>query len=137
MSFLYADGHNPPVENSFRLNTSEDKYMRFDMREITCEELKKTMTNYRLIDVRTPEEFTGELGHIPGSELQPLSPDFMQFLKTLDPNEKIVFVCRSGARSGQTTLWSEELGFTDTYNMVGGMIKWNELGYETRKGDNT
>lgn len=105
------------------------------MREITCEELKEKKEQFRLIDVRTPEEYVGELGHIPGTELQPLGPDFMEFLKTLNPQQRIVFVCRSGARSGQTTLLSQELGFTQSYNMVGGMLRWNQLGYETRKGD--
>ncbi|WP_374001526.1 rhodanese-like domain-containing protein [Bdellovibrio bacteriovorus] len=105
------------------------------MREITCEQVKDLKDQYRLIDVRTPEEYVGELGHIPGTELKTLGPELMEFLKNLNLEEKVVFVCRSGARSGQTTLLSEELGFTQTYNMIGGMLRWNQLGYEIHKGD--
>ncbi|QLY26618.1 rhodanese-like domain-containing protein [Bdellovibrio sp. KM01] len=100
------------------------------MREITCEDLHKMLKKIRIIDVRTPEEYRGELGHIAGSELVTLGPALETFLKTQRHDQEMVFVCRSGARSGQTTLASEELGYRNTYNLVGGMIRWNELGYE-------
>jgi hydroxyacylglutathione hydrolase len=101
------------------------------MREITCEELQKRISQVRIIDVRTPEEYTGELGHIAQAELLPLGPVLMDFLKSCPLNEEIVFVCRSGARSAQTTLLSEEMGFTRTFNMVGGMLRWNDLKFAT------
>ncbi len=104
------------------------------MREITCEELKKGLGPVRLIDVRTPEEWVGELGHIEKSELVPLGPDLMDFFKKLTADQRIIFVCRSGARSGQATLLAEELGFNRCYNLVGGMLRWNELGYPVEKG---
>lgn len=103
------------------------------MREITCEELKKKLGQFKLIDVRTPEEYVGELGHIQGSELITLGPALEEYLRSESRDQEIVFVCRSGARSGQTTLLSEELGYKNTYNMVGGMIRWNELGYPREK----
>ncbi|WP_413578053.1 rhodanese-like domain-containing protein [Bdellovibrio sp. HCB290] len=100
------------------------------MREISCEELKERLGHIRIVDVRTTEEYTGELGHIRGSELITLGPELEAFLKNQTREQEIVFVCRSGARSGQTTLLSEELGYMNTYNMVGGMLRWNDLGYE-------
>ena len=103
------------------------------MREITCEELHKRLNRVRIVDVRTPEEYVGELGHIPGAELNPMGPGLVDFLKDLPIDEEIVFVCRSGARSGQTTLLSEEMGHTHTFNMIGGMLKWNELGFEKER----
>ncbi|WP_374079036.1 rhodanese-like domain-containing protein [Bdellovibrio bacteriovorus] len=104
------------------------------MREITCEEVKLKQNEWTLIDVRTPAEYTGELGHIEGAKLIPLGIDVLEFLKTANPAQKIAFVCRSGARSGQATLLSEEMGFINTANMVGGMIRWNELKFPTQKG---
>lgn len=82
----------------------------------------------RVIDVRRPDEFVGELGHIEGAELITLGEDLAEWLKTADKNREIVFVCRSGGRSGQATKLSQSNGFKATSNMVGGMIKWNELG---------
>lgn len=80
----------------------------------------------RLIDVRRPEEFNGEYGHIAGAELITLGPDLTAFLETGDRSEEIVFVCRSGGRSGQATAESQRLGYRFTVNMTGGMIRWNE-----------
>lgn len=105
------------------------------MREITCEELQKSLSQYELIDVRTPDEYIGELGHIGGARLVTLGPDLVEFLKNTQKDKSVVFVCRSGARSGQSTLLSEEMGFSRTFNMVGGMIRWNELRYEVQRGD--
>lgn len=95
---------------------------------VTCEEVNRNLGKVRLIDVRRPDEFTGELGHIPGAELISLGPELMDFLDSGDPNQEIVFICRSGGRSAQATAMSLELGFKLTVNMEGGMVKWNELG---------
>ena len=80
----------------------------------------------QLIDVRRPEEFNNELGHIQGSVLVTLGQELTNFLSTMDKNTEIVFVCRSGGRSGQATAESIQLGFKKTANMIGGMIRWNE-----------
>lgn len=86
-----------------------------------------TITNkVRLIDVRSKEEFNGELGHIKGSELITLGPDLTAFLQNGDKSEEIVFICRSGARSGTATEESIKLGYKFSANMIGGMILWNE-----------
>ncbi len=79
----------------------------------------------RLIDVRRPDEFNGELSHIAGAELVTLGPDLTQFLEKGNRSEEIVFVCRSGGRSGNATNESISLGYRFTANMVGGMIQWN------------
>lgn len=97
-----------------------------DVPEITPEELHTCGEKVTLIDVRRPDEFTGELSHIPGSKLITLGPDLDSFLKTHDKEDEIVFVCRSGARSGRATLQSRAQGFTRTVNLQGGMLLWNE-----------
>lgn len=81
----------------------------------------------RLIDVRRPEEYNNELGHIAGAELVTLGPDLTAFLEKGDRAQEIVFVCRSGGRSGTATAESVRLGYKLTANMVGGMLRWNEI----------
>lgn len=85
-----------------------------------------------LIDVRRADEFTGELGHIPGATLLTLDQLPGQ-LETLPKDKTIVFVCRSGGRSAQATAFALDNGFTDVYNMKGGMLLWNEYGLTTEK----
>lgn len=103
------------------------------IREVTPQDLKENLTGVRLIDVRRPDEFVGELGHIEGAELVTLGNDLVQLLQNGDRSEEIVFVCRSGGRSGQATGFSQELGYEKTANMIGGMILWNELKYPIKK----
>ena len=102
--------------------------------ETTCEQLRVQMNNQvRLIDVRSTDEFTGELGHIDGAVLVTLGPELVNFLNQEDTNQEIVFVCRSGVRSGAATAESLIRGFTKTSNLIGGMIQWNRLGFPTVK----
>lgn len=96
--------------------------------EVRPDDLNSNKQGVRLIDVRRPDEFNGELGHIEGAELITLGPDLANFLEDGDPQQKIVFICRSGARSGQATLMAREKGYKDTYNMKGGMLLWNSMG---------
>lgn len=101
--------------------------------EVSVEDLRPLADKIRLIDVRRAEELTGELGHIQGVEHIELGPALMKFLEEGDHEQKIVFVCRSGARSGQATMASRQMGFKETYNMAGGMLRWNEQGYPVAK----
>lgn len=85
---------------------------------------------FALIDVRSNEEFTGELGHVPHSKLITLGPDLEKWIEEQSKDQKIIFICRSGNRSGQATNYMLEKGFKDVLNMKGGMLLWNELGLE-------
>lgn len=98
------------------------------IREVKPEDLSPFVGKVRLIDVRQPEEFHGELGHIKTSELVTMGPDLQELLENGRRDETIVFVCRSGGRSGRATEFSQHLGYTHTFNMEGGMLLWNERG---------
>lgn len=86
-----------------------------------------------LIDVRRPDEFTGELGHIKGAKLITLGPELESFIQGMDKNKETLFICRSGARSANATMFAQSLGHTKVYNMNGGMMLWNQLGLPTEK----
>lgn len=77
----------------------------------------------RIIDVREPQEFVGELGHIPGAELVPLGT-VEAAAATWDKDREIVIVCRSGARSGRAAGSLAAAGFRRVMNMTGGMLAW-------------
>lgn len=81
----------------------------------------------RLIDVREPAEFEGELGHIEGAELVPLGK-LRGSMTAWDPSSAAVVVCRSGARSAQGALILEAAGFSRVGNLAGGMIAWRSAG---------
>jgi rhodanese-related sulfurtransferase len=83
------------------------------------------VSQFKLIDVRRPDEFTGELGHIKGAVLKTLGPELMEYLETADKDQPTLFICRSGVRSAQATGIAMDLGFKEVYNMEGGMLYWN------------
>lgn len=88
----------------------------------------------RIVDVRRPDEYDGEYGHIERAELVTLGPDLTKWLENADPEQEIVFVCRSGARSGVATTESLAHGFHKTSNLIGGMIEWNRRGLPVTRG---
>lgn len=97
--------------------------------DIEPSELRDKKTSVKIIDVRRPDEWTGELGHIAEASLMTLDT-LPQRISELDKNETVVFVCRSGGRSAQATAFAKQNGFNSVYNMAGGMLAWNERNFE-------
>jgi NADPH-dependent 2,4-dienoyl-CoA reductase/sulfur reductase-like enzyme/rhodanese-related sulfurtransferase/TusA-related sulfurtransferase len=83
-----------------------------------------------LVDVRTPEEFHGRAGHIPGSKLIPLG-DLMTNMDDLNEykDEEIVVICQSGSRSMMASQLMTIAGFKDVRNLTGGIIAWHRKGF--------
>lgn len=79
----------------------------------------------RIVDVREPSEFTGELGHVPGAELVPLS-EIERAARSWPRDRELVLVCRSGARSGRAAAALAAMGFEHVMNLAGGMLAWND-----------
>lgn len=98
--------------------------------DVVAEEVNKKRQDVQLIDVRQPDEYTGELSHIPGTTLIPLGT-LPEKINELSKDKTIVFVCRSGARSAKAAAFAQSNGFEHVYNLKGGMIRWNELHLET------
>ncbi len=93
-------------------------------------------TSVVVIDVRTPGEFTGELGHIPGAILRPLQQidQWTDEAKQLrEQGKKIILVCRSGNRSGMAARRLAEVGLDSLFNVQGGMRAWNASGLPVEK----
>ena len=83
-----------------------------------------------LIDVRTPQEYTGRAGHIKNSKLIPLG-ELMQKIDSLEQykNDEIVVICHSGSRSMMASQLLVRAGFSDVRNLTGGMIMWHRNGF--------
>ncbi|MEK6554880.1 MAG: rhodanese-like domain-containing protein [Bdellovibrionota bacterium] len=97
--------------------------------DISVQDVVNNKTKARLIDVRRPDEWTGELGHIAEAELMTLDT-LPQKINDLNKDETIIFICRSGARSAQATAFAKQQGFKEVYNMAGGMLAWNQANLE-------
>jgi rhodanese-related sulfurtransferase len=80
-----------------------------------------------ILDVRTPAEFAE--GFIEGARLINFqSGNFENQIATLDKNSTYAVYCRSGNRSGQAVKVMQDAGFTNVFNMNGGVIDWANAG---------
>ena len=79
------------------------------------------------LDVRTPGEFAE--GYIEGARLIDFqSGNFEKEIATLDKNATYAVYCRSGNRSGQAVKVMKDAGFSNVFNMNGGVIEWANAG---------
>ncbi len=75
-----------------------------------------------LFDVRTPEEqATGMI-----EQGRSWDHDAMEFIDKLPRETELIFYCRSGNRSQQAAEYYRRLGFSNLYNLSGGILAWNE-----------
>jgi sulfur dioxygenase len=92
---------------------------------VTLDWVAAHLGQFRLVDVRQPEEFDGPLGHLPGSELLPLD-QIEAGTAGWDRLAPVVLVCRSGGRSERAAVLLEQAGFQRVVSMSGGMAAWAE-----------
>lgn len=98
------------------------------MLTITAAELKARIDageQLNIVDVREPyehEEFN--IGGI----LLPLGNIKMMMVDELEDykDKELIVYCRSGNRSGQACMMLDAMGFTNTKNLLGGMLVWQE-----------
>jgi rhodanese-related sulfurtransferase len=74
-----------------------------------------------LLDVREPWEF--EICRIPGSRLMPMS-SIGASLDSIDDGVPIVCICHHGMRSLQVAMALEQRGWSEVYNLAGGVEAW-------------
>ncbi len=94
------------------------------MKEVTVQELKQmqdTHADFQLVDVREPYEF--EIANL-GGELIPQG-QVEQNLDKISTDKKVVVHCRSGARSARIVQLLEQNGYTEVYNLKGGITAWS------------
>lgn len=85
----------------------------------------KATANAILLDVRTPEEIAG--GKITNAQNIVWDDSFADKLSTLE--HKPIFVyCGSGIRSARAAAVLKEKGYTDIYELEGGIKAWKAAG---------
>ena len=98
------------------------------MTEISVEQLKARMDageKLNLLDVREPSEYAEfNIGGLlfPLGKIQSMQIEDIEDLR----NEEVIINCRSGKRSMMACMMLEQMGFTNTVNMIGGVLDWQE-----------
>ena len=97
-----------------------------DISKDEWQELIAEDENAIILDVRAPHECReGVIGNpLMINILEPES--FMDSIEELDKDKTYYVYCRSGVRSVQACQIMESIGIENTYNLLGGILEWNE-----------
>ncbi len=97
------------------------------MKELSQEEWQKQIKDDEdsvILDVRTEEEVNE--GYIPNSKNIDIykGQGFINEVEKLDKSKHYYIYCRSGKRSSQACTLLDQMGFSETYNLIGGFSEW-------------
>ena len=102
---------------------------------ISVDEFDKKLVetkDVQLVDVRTPEEY--QEGHLKNALNYNINgSDFDTELSKLDKTKPVMVYCLGGGRSAEASEIMEKKGFSEVYNMQGGIMKWNAANKPTDK----
>ena len=90
--------------------------------------LRFTKEGVKVIDVRTDAEVSR--GVIPGASHIALDK-LPERYKELDPAAKVVIYCQVGGRSANAAQFLASQGFSQVFNLQGGINAWVASGHET------
>lgn len=99
------------------------------MQEINVEQLKSRAAageKLNVIDVREPDEYQA---YNIGGKLIPLGTILSMQIDELEDfkNEELIIHCHAGKRSMQACMMLEQMGFTNTVNVIGGVSAWQQV----------
>jgi rhodanese-related sulfurtransferase len=97
-------------------------YLRFSAVRISGEEARKLVAGgATLLDVRSPEEFSGR--HLDGAISIPIQELSGRMGELGDKSDEVVLYCQSGSRSAMAKRLLESNGFTNVHDL-GGISQW-------------
>lgn len=96
------------------------------MQQLTAIQLKEWLDDPArgkpvLVDVREPWEF--DVCRLDGSKPMPMRSVPARFAE-LERDAETVIICHHGARSYQVAMFLEHQGFTNIFNLYGGLAAW-------------
>lgn len=99
------------------------------MQTITVDELRQRLAageQLHILDVREPAEYA-QVNM--GAKLIPLGQILNGQIDDIEDwkEEEVIVHCRSGVRSLNACMMLEQLGFTNTKNLTGGILAWTGL----------
>ncbi|WP_351011854.1 rhodanese-like domain-containing protein [Shewanella sp. S1-58-MNA-CIBAN-0166] len=103
--------------------------------EMSAQEVHKRLqkNDFQIVDVRSKMEW--HKSHIEGSKNLPITSLSIDTIKQLElsPEVTTVVICLSAHRSIPGVRKLKQFGFTDVYQLKGGMLSWWKLSLPTSK----
>lgn len=114
-----TNGQSNPEEQS----QTTSKEVKTNLTPIEFSDKMKELPSAPILDVRTPDEFSG--GHIANAvNYNWKGTEFGKQIAPLDKSKPVFVYCLSGGRSGAAASKMRENGFKEVYELEGGMMAW-------------
>ena len=114
---------------SHQVDQASDGYRTMDVRQLHTELQSKDF-----VFVNVPIPFEGDIAgtdlSIPYDKIT--QPDNLSLLPA-DKNAKIVLYCRSGRMSAIAAQALAEQGYTNVWDIPGGMVEWEAAGFDLQR----
>jgi len=93
--------------------------------------LQQRPGEFFLLDVRTPGEY--QEVRLAGAKLIPID-QLLKRLHEVPKNKPLLVYCAVGSRSSQVVNYLARIGYTEVYNLYGGIYAWGKKGYPVLTG---
>lgn len=113
-------------------NSSTNQKQEARVTDISVEKFNELMTSKPgiVLDVRTPGEVAQ--GKVKGATVIDITQgNFNEKAAELDKTKPIYVYCKMGGRSANASQKLIDMGYTQVYNVEGGITAWNAKGFPT------
>ncbi|MEB2784766.1 rhodanese-like domain-containing protein [Algoriphagus persicinus] len=91
------------------------------------------LSNFQVLDTREKDEF--EVSHLKNAMWVGYDTFTLKNVASLDESKPVLVYCTVGARSQDIGKKLKEAGYTEVYNLYGGLIEWVNEGKPIFQGD--
>lgn len=123
-------------DNQSKTNVSSTETAKANIKVVSPQEVYNALqedSTLQLIDVRSTEEYG--VTHLKSSQnICVTAPGFKEKAEKLDKSLPIYVYCKKGGRSAQASQILADMGFTQIYDLQGGITNWESQELETIKG---
>ena len=97
-----------------------------DVPEITTTDAAKNASNYLFLDAREQKEYN--VSHLPNAKFVGYDKFSRASLNDIPKDRPLVIYCSIGKRSEDITRKLKKAGYTNIYNLYGGIFEWVNTG---------
>lgn len=103
----------------------QETYKNFNVQHIQPDSLLKLNSKFHLLDTRENSEF--EVSHLENATCVGYDDFSLDSVKELAKSDTIIVYCSIGYRSSKIAEKLQEQGFTNVFNLYGGIFQWVNL----------
>ena len=121
------DSNTPNRINCRAFNLVLQLLLKSDTPCISVQEAANRFDDFIFLDAREMIEY--KISHLQHARYLGVNAFSTEMIQDLDKNDAIIIYCSVGKRSEDLTITLKKLGYTNVYNLYGGIFEWINQGY--------